>query len=236
MAKMPQLELALRGAKREQSGQPKRSRLPITPHILMKLYQVWDQQAKEWDHIMLWAACCLGFFGFLRSAEFTAPERDDFDPEQHLNYTDIAVGSLDHPRSISVNIKQSKTDPFRLGVKIVLGRTGSCLCPVGAVLSYLMVRGPGEGPLFRFKDGRALTRPLLVRELQTALAQVGINPDLYAGHSFRIGAATTAVACGVSADIIKTLGRWRSDAYQLYIKLPREQLSNISKTLAAGRV
>ena len=109
---MPQLELALRGSKKEQLGQQKQTRLPITPAILMKLRQVWDKQAKEWDNVMLWAACCLGFFGFLRSGEFTAPKSDEFDPGQHLSFTDVAVDGLDSPRCLSIKIKQSKTDPF----------------------------------------------------------------------------------------------------------------------------
>ena len=46
----------------------------------------------------------------------------------------------------------------------------------------------------------------------------------YAGHSFRIGAAMTAAACGVPAEVIKTLGRWKSQAYQLYVRLPTDQL------------
>ena len=52
--------------------------------------------AKEWDHLVLSAACYLGFLGFLCSAEFTAPKRGDFDPGLHLNYTDITVDNLDH--------------------------------------------------------------------------------------------------------------------------------------------
>ena len=119
---------------------------------------------------------------------------------------------------------------------ISVGKTEALLFPVGAILSYLVMRGPGGGPLFRFRDGRALTRPRLVVEVRKALTQAGINPDDYASHSFRSGAATTAVACGVPVDIIKTLGRWKSNAYQLYVRLPREQLSGISKTLASSKV
>ena len=60
----------------------------------------------------------------------------------------------------------------------------------------------------------------------------GFKAEDYAGHSFRIGAATTAAACGVPAEVIKTLGRWKSQAYQLYARLPTDQLLSISKKLA----
>ena len=236
MGNMPQLGLALRGAKKEQLGLMTRPRLPITPAVLMKLHQVWNRQPANWDHIMLWAACCLGFFGFLRSGEMTAPEDGKFDPGQHLSFSDIAVDSPSSPKTMSVRIKQSKTDPFRLGVTIFLGRTDTVLCPVGALLSYLVMRGPGEGPLFRFKDGQALTRTGLVSALRKALAKAGLKPEMYAGHSFRIGAATTAAVCGVPVDTIKTLGRWKSQAYQLYVRLPQRQLAGISRTLASGKV
>ena len=52
--------------------------------------------------------------------------------------------------------------------------------------------------------------------VRAALDSAGINKKKYAGHSFKIGAATTASACGLSDATIKTLGRWESSAYQLY--------------------
>ena len=48
---------------------------------------------------------------------------------------------------------------------------------------------------------------------------VGLEAEQYAGHSFRIGAATTA---DVNDALIKTLGRWKSDAYTLYVRVPRK--------------
>ena len=52
------------------------------------------------------------------------------------------------------------------------------------------------------------------------------------GHSFRIGAATTAAEKGVEDSLIKTLGRWESNAYQTYIRVPREVLAETSLRLA----
>ena len=103
---------------------------------------------------MLWAACCVFFFlVFLRLGELTAPECGEFDPGQHLSYADIAVDNRSDPKVVSIRIKQSKTDPFRQGVTIFLGRTDGMVCPVAALMSYLAVRGPGGGPLFRYQDG-----------------------------------------------------------------------------------
>ena len=234
MESMPLLVLALRGTKREQAGVEKRTRLPITPVILEQLRRVWNQDPNQ-DYVMLWAVCCVGFFGFLRSGEMTAPEVGEFDAGQHLSVADITVDDVENPQSVAVRIKQSKTDPFRQGASIVLSRTGLPLCPVAALLAYLVVRGNSEGPLFLLR-GQPLTRPKLVLELRKALAAAGLQPDKYAGHSFRIGAATTAAACGVPVDVIKTLGRWKSQAYQLYVRIPDTQLASITKSLAGAQV
>ena len=162
---------------------------------------------------MLWAACCLGFFSFLRSGELTAPEVGDFNPGQHLSFSDILVYNPSDPRSLAVQIKQSKTDQLRQGIAVFVGKTGTILCPVAAVLVYLALCGPGEGPVFQFESGQAPTHPRLVSAIRKTLAEAGLTPEDYAGHSFRIGAATTVAACGVPVDTIMTLGRWKSQAY-----------------------
>ena len=53
----------------------------------------------------------------------------------------------------------------------------------------------------------------------------------YSGHSFRIGAATTAASVVVEDSLIKTLGRWESSAYILYVRVPRDRLASVSKRL-----
>jgi len=127
-----------------------------------------------------------------------------------------------------VRLKQSKTDPFRVGVSVFLGRTNTTLCPVAAVLAYLAVRPSSQGPLFVFQDGSYLTRDKLVVHVRQGLRLMGVDPTCFSGHSFRIGAATTAAQLGVEDATIKMLGWWESSAYQRYIRTPRDQLASLS--------
>ena len=177
------------------------------------------------ESIYIWAACCLCFFAFLRAGEMTTPDEGGYDAGVHLSFGDIALDNLQKPSFVQVSIKQSKTDPFRKGVKLCVGRTDSDLCPVGALLSYLQCRGSAPGPLFVFKDGQFLSRKRFVELVRDGLARTDVDQEKYCGHSFRIGAATTAAAKGIEDSVIKTLGRWESTAYLQYVRIPREQLT-----------
>ena len=99
--------------------------------------------------------------------------------------------------------------------------------------SYLVKRGQEPGPLFQFQNGAFLTRQRFVYHIHSALEKAGVDPTKYNGHSFRIGAATTAAAKGMEDSMIKTLGRWESTAYQRYIHIPRELLASYTCILAA---
>ena len=154
---------------------------------------------------MIWAAMCTGFFGFLRAGEFTAD--GTFDPEAHLSCQDIRIDSHTHPSAIRMLIKKSKTDHYGSGAYIFLARTNTDLCPVTAILNYLAIRPATLGPMFVFEDGAYLSRQKLVQSLNRSLAATGIDPQFYKGHSFRIGAATTAAALGIQDSLIQKMGR-----------------------------
>ena len=73
--------------------------------------------------------------------------------------------------------------------------------------------------------------------ISSALQQAGIDSKQYATHSFRIGAAaTTAKETGISDVHIKMLGRWKSNAYQLYVRTPRAELAKLSKQMVSKPV
>lgn len=230
---MPRLEYVLKGIKRS-TGTRTRPRLPITPDILCNIRPIWQNLPSKHNGHMLWAASSLCFFGFLRSGEIVAPKQHEFDPEVTLCYSDIQVDSKIKPTMIRVHIKASKTDPFRQGVSLYLGATGMQLCPVMAVLTYMVVRGNSPGPLFHWENGNYLTREAFVNSLREALAPAGYPPEKYAGHSFRIGAATTAAKCGIPDSLIQTLGRWQSSAYTRYIRTSPDTLKQVSTTLLSN--
>ena len=132
-------------------------------------------------------------------------------------------------------MKQSKTDQFWKGVDVFVGRSGNDLCPVSTVLAYIAVRGNGAGPLFKFADGQALTRDRFVVQVREALDLAGVTSKDYAGHSFRISAATAVAEVGIEDSTIKALGRWESSAFQTYICMPRHYLASLSSQLSNGR-
>ena len=239
LGEMPLLHAVIQGVKRFQSVSGTtvhRPRLPITSTVMRLLKQAWERStmAAPFDMRMLWAVSCTCFFGFLRSGEATVPTLTSYDAGVHLSLNDVAIDSREAPSVISLRIKASKTDPFRGGVTIYLGRTDLDLCPVAALLSYIEVRGFQPGPLFVFQNGNPLTRQALVNRIREALASVGMDPTRYSGHSFRIGAATTAAAAGVEDATIKILGRWASSAYATYVRLPRSDLTAVAHRLASS--
>ena len=235
ISKMARLEQVLRGIKSIQAkqGRKERPRLPISLDMLRKLHDVWTVDS-SYDGRMLWAAASLCFFGFMRSGELTVPSNTGYDEGAHLSFQDVSVDNLDLPQILKVRIKASKTDPFRVGVDIFIGRTQCILCPVSAILTYMALRGSAPGPLFKFVDGSPLTRTRFVSKVKDALMAAGIDSSFYSGHSFRSGAATTAAERGIGDAAIKTLGRWRSSAYQVYVKTPRDLLAGLSKRLAGN--
>jgi len=213
----------LRGIKKSQASTPSRVRLPITLELMQNIKQVLFS--------VLWAACCLAFFGFLRVSEFSIPSLMDYDPSVHLSLQDITIDHRDNPSVLKVIIKQSKTDRFRQGVQIYLGATHRSVCPILGILPYLARRGPQPWPLFITEQGHGLTRQSFC---STVLTELQVNCNWYNSHSFRIGAATTVAKVNMPDACIKMLGRWKSNPYQRYIKTPPSELAKFSALLASA--
>jgi len=114
----PRLEKVLWGIKKKQAiTRQVRVWLPIATEIMHQIYGMLSTSPNEYQPIMLWAACCTAFFGFLRVGEMTVPNQESFDNSMHLSLRDISVDSRSNPTTIWLTIKQSKTDPFHAGVK-----------------------------------------------------------------------------------------------------------------------
>ena len=180
---------------------------------------------------MLLAASLLCFFGFFRAGEVTVPTQSSFNPTRHLSWGDVSVDNTFEPKLLKVHLKVSKTDQLGKGVEVYVGRTLCPLCPVTATVACMAARGSDPGQFFRFKDGKPLTRAKFIQHVRAALTKAGLPCNDFAGHSFRIGAATTAAKAGLEDYKIRMLGRWNSAAFLVYVRTPRENLAQISTVL-----
>ena len=100
------------------------------------------------------------------------------------------------PSLLQVSIKQSKTDPFSKGY-LSIGRMGTKLCQVAALLDFIASSGTAPGPLFTFQDGPFQSCPIFVELVRDALVRVGFDQRQYCGHNFRKGVAITAAKKGL---------------------------------------
>ena len=122
------------------------------------------------------------------------------------------------PNGVVIHLPKSKTDQYGEGINLTLSYADDASCPANA-LHRLLDKYPrsDSSPLFAKTFG-AFNKRWFSENITNALIKAGI-PDAskYSGHSFRRGAANTAIAAGLSLDEIKTLGRWKSDAAKLYL-------------------
>ena len=231
---MPILKRVQAGIKRARLAKniPPRIRLPITTPVLEQVRVALDQSAHP-QKVLIWAVACVAFFGFFRLGELLPESAGAYNPATSLSWGDVAVDNPERPTMVRIHLKKSKCDQFGSGADVILGRTHTALCPVAAVLGYIVVRQVGPGPFFQDTDGRTLTKAQFIGEIRSILTGLGLPQHQYAGHSFRIGAATSAALAGIEDSTIQTLGRWHSAAFLQYIRMPREKLAVVSKSLAA---
>jgi len=235
LSQSPLVWRMFRAIKRIQGQQVVRKRLPITIKILSQIDHLFDT-SKEIDLCMR-AAMWLGTCGLLRAGEFTTKATTNNTLKyQHLTFYDKNNLALDPftltndelPHYMSIQLEQSKTDPFRLGTSVIVGNPRA----IKYMLEYLRFRKSSlaRQPLFAGEDGQALRASALVTFTQSLIQRANIpNAHFFLGHSFRKGGATSLHEAGHPDSLIKMMGRWASFAFATYIDTPLHML------IAAGR-
>ena len=117
---------------------------------------------------------------------------------------------------------------------LYLGHAHHTVCAVCANLQIQHARPHSTpcDPLFRLSSGLPLARRDLTTFLSSLLQLVGLDPQHYSGHSFRIGGATSATIAGLNDYEIKLLGRWSSDCYKRYIHSPLSLFLTVAPRIA----
>lgn len=215
-------------------GSPPQQKLPITSEIMLGIYHKLCMYIP--DDVAFWAACIVGFLGFLRKSTLL--------PVSGTNPGDSCVLIYDLDTSNDscyiLSIRKSKTIQFGQRVLTLpfAQQQDSPLCPVEALRNLLYVAPFNHKlPLFSYRKGGRVfswTHSKFITKLRSLLQELGYDPYLYSGHSFRRGGASLGFALGLSILDIKNRGDWRSAAVEKYIFIEEAHSIQVAKALVRG--
>lgn len=214
------INFSLRGLARLQGTSRKRPpRPPVTLAMLAALKQVLDL-TDPFD-AAVWAAASCALWGMMRFGEVSVSSRAAFCGSKHLKRCDALVGhDLNHKRYVKLSLPSAKTALPGEIQEVFLTQQGT-LCPLLALrnLAVVVPAGPDD-PLFSWRDRNGDIRPLVkeaaLRRINSIFLALGFGTSF--GHSFRIGGASFYLSQKVNPEIIRIAGRWKSLAYETYIR------------------
>jgi hypothetical protein len=153
-----------------------------------------------------------GFHALLRLGELVWPDKvvlQDYRKVILRNSVQLL------PQGFAFSLPGHKADRFFEGSRVILQQNATRDDPHHAFLDYLTSRDrifPFNPELWLRSDGHIPTRSWFIRRLRHHFSSdVG-------GHSLRSGGATALAEAGVPPHIIQAIGRWASDAFQIYIR------------------
>lgn len=164
------------------------------------------------EETLFQTAFCLAFFAALRVSELVPANSVVF---SGLRFQDVLISGT----GIRMFIRRSKTDQLGKGRWIQLNQCKDpIICPAIVVSTYLSVRPDLSGNFLIHRDGLPLTKFQFSSVFKKCLRVMGFPETQFSTHSFRIGAATEAARMGLDDAIIRRLGRWESDRFNIYIR------------------
>jgi hypothetical protein len=174
----------------------------------------------------------VGFFGLLRASEFCSKAGCPGLTLQQLSW------NSDFSKLI-LHLDQSKSDILRDGVDITLfSIPSSQVRPLLLLRTYITAfrsSASASDPVF-LVNNRAMTYTFFQSRLRQAIGSIGLLPSLYSSHSLRIGAATSLAILGFPSHFIQTLGRWKSLAFQLYVRLGESEIRSAMASVGSSKL
>ena len=237
--RLERLAAMIKGLRKEVGDAKPRRRFGVrTQHLAAALQkELGDGSARSQN----WrAALTVAFCGLLRGGEFATQDDELFNPSSHLTRSDVRFFRADGVRHAAVTIRQLKSNVSLKGktVEVVLRGGGTLFDPVEELwqlfkLDYVEREQRSSTPLFREQGTTAFTVGRVREMVKLLMASVGCDPRHFGAHSLRIGGATAALSAGIEPAVIRTMGRWSSEIYEIYMRLTRETATRLSSTIAS---
>jgi hypothetical protein len=212
-----EMEALLKGAEKTAPESSKRKkRTPYTPDFISALKNQLNS-SKPLD-CAVYAGLTTIFYTAARVGEFMVPTIKAFDPTCHVKPSDMRTETDRNGLHTKVfHIPRTKTSIH--GEEVSWSKQNGPTDPEAALLAHLTLNNPPQnGPLFAYKHGqshRPLTKKKFIATLAAAATAAGLDPRQ--GHGIRIGSTLEYLLRGVPFEVMKTKGRWASDAFLIYL-------------------
>ena len=191
-------------------------KLPITPFILLHVVQVLNFSVAT--EVMVFIAMLVAFGAFLRKANVCAASCSLVHVQCSLLRKDVVLDMRRYCLHVTLRFTHSLGSPPH--TVVMSGMEGHPLDPVKWWADYVAaVPAPSEAAAFwvHVRWGVcAMMYTELVRWVKVLLSRAGFDASKYTGHSFRRGTASYSFLVGLPELLVKELGAWRSQVYQVY--------------------
>ena len=221
--KLSRLLAMLKGLRRIVGEAPRVVRRGIAPGALRKAMDLLLNPAVP-AHANIRAALATALQGLLRSAEYACDAGVKWNPVKHLSRADITECSEERLVLMMLPCKNMRHLTGKT-VPLIIGAGGQLIDAVAEVRNMLAVDPVSpqlakSTPLFRDPASNEPLRTSHVRDMvRGMMSAVGeTTPTDFGTHSLRIGGATALFAAGADETVIRTMGRWSSDCYRLYVR------------------
>lgn len=172
-----------------------------------------------------------------RLGQATSLLSTEYNVHRQIRRSDVYFEEIDGERvSVRIKCRGAKNDKFNTGsVKWLILAADDFLCPVKMFCEYWDATSHFglEEPLFRHADGKLVTQRQVVKQIKRTAAEMGLNPDWFAGHSLRIGGATEMSAADLSIFDRMQQGGWSTvDGMLGYMRVSEAQELRVRDALA----
>ncbi|KAL7277684.1 hypothetical protein ACG7TL_008616 [Trametes sanguinea] len=169
----------------------------------------------------VWACLCVGFFSLARLGELTVTTQKSFQMDLHPSRTSVRLEAHRDGSEVRV-IHLPRTKSAVAGEDISFARQDGAADPWAALDNHFTVNQLAPSVhLFAYRKPSTnaiipLTRRAFLARVKVAALGIGL-PNV-SGHSLRIGGTLEYLLKGLSFETVKAIGRWKSEAFTLYLR------------------
>ena len=206
-----------------------RTRLPIKRNLLElivnRLPSTFEAQ-NAYFLILYQALFITAFYGLFRVGELTESEHILRAKDVHIGRNKnkmmfVLHSSKTHNRGNKPQVIKINGSEYDVNGTRNVNNDSHCFCPFAIVKRYVAMRKQRKTENEQFFVSRnrdPVTADQFRVTLRKVIEDLGLDPQMYGTHSLRAGNAVQLVESGTPVEMVRKIGRWKSNAIYAYLR------------------